>query len=218
MRVFVAPDRDEMGKFRGVVRSFPELWGGSVLDIGCRSRNLERALPAAHGRYCGLDIVPPADVVGNLEAGLPFEGESFDTVVALDVLEHTNGIHGAFGELCRVSRRHVLLTLPNAYDVTWRIRFLLGARLSGKYGLPVDPPPDRHRWFFGLRDARRFAGALAGRSGFRVAHEGCLVGPRRGLPGVRFAVGRFPNLLAPSYVALLERTEERVLDSAAAGQ
>ena len=205
MRVFISPNRDEMGKFQGVVQAFPAIWGGSIVDVGCRSEHLKNALPKERGHYRGLDLYPPADVIGNVEDGLPFANLSSDTVVALDVLEHTDNIYKAFQELCRVARRYILLCLPNAYEVNARIKFLLGQRLSGKYGLPLDPPDDRHRWLFSFREARAFTHTMGERHGFEVGSEGMFVGPRRGYVGSRFAVSLLPNLLSPWYIALLER-------------
>jgi SAM-dependent methyltransferase len=204
VKVFVSPSRDEMGKFSGVVQAFPDIWGGPVLDVGCRSGNLKGVLPGTQGSYCGLDLFPPADIIGNIEADLPFADLSFDTVVALDVLEHTNDIHQAFNNLCRVARRHVLIALPNMYELQTRIKFLFGQRLSGKYGLPCTPPADRHRWFFSLREAEAFVHMTGRQRGFEVVTEGCLVGPRRGF-AIRGLVSCWPNLLSPLYVALLRR-------------
>ena len=126
MQVFVCPSRDEIGKFQGVVQAFPNVWDGLVLDIGSRSGNLRRALPKKAEHYYGLDLYPPADIISTLEANLPFVNASFDTVVALDVLEHVDNIHKAFNELYRVTRKYVILVLPNAYEITSRIKFLLG--------------------------------------------------------------------------------------------
>lgn len=207
MKIFVSADRHSSGKFQEMVRAFPKAWDGKVLDVGCRGGQLKNALPKATLNYCGVDLSPPANVVGDLNAGLPFDAASTDIVVALDVLEHTDDIHGSFSELCRVARRHVLIALPNLYEVGYRVRFLRGQRPSGKYGLPTEPPRDQHRWLFSFHDAREFTHAMADRCGFDVADEGCLVGPRRSLLGVRHMVTRFPNLLAPWYVALLQRKE-----------
>jgi hypothetical protein len=104
---------------------------------------------------------------------------SADTVVALDVLEHTDDIHHAFTELCRVASRYVVITLPNMYDWKTRIRYLRGRQLGAKYGLPVDPPGDRHRWFFGLDEARAFCRANGSRAGWRIIDERVLVGPAK---------------------------------------
>jgi hypothetical protein len=205
MKVFVSANCESMGKFVSMVRAFPNLWSGSVLDVGCRSRQMRDALPRETVNYLGVDLQPPADVVASLEKGLPFDAASSDTVLALDVLEHTDDIYNSFAELCRVARNHVLLALPNLYEISVRKRFLLGQRISGKYGLPTDPPNDRHRWIFTFEEALMFTHIMANKSGFKVIEEGCLMGPGRGLIGIRYVVSSFPNLLSPWYVALLER-------------
>jgi len=206
VNIFVCPSADEIGKFQGIVQALPGAWDGLVLDVGCRSGNLKRVL--SKDTYYGLDLYPPADFIGNLGAGLPFMDASFDTVVALDVLEHTDNIYAAFQELCRIARRYVVIALPNAFEIKMRLKFVLGKQLSDKYGLPLDPPADRHRWLFSFQEAMNFAHAWGRRCGFAVRAEGCLIGPRRGVTGGPFAVGLFPNLLSPSYVALLDRREE----------
>ena len=209
MNVLVCPSRDEMGKFHSLVLAYPFVWEGSLLDVGCRSTNLKHALPDGSDRYCGLDVSPPAEILGDVEAGLPFQNESFDSVVALDVLEHTDDIYKAFAELCRVAKKYILICLPNAYEIKARIKYLLGCRLSGKYGLPVEPPPDRHRWLFSLDEARLFVERLGSRKGFELMAEASLIGPRRASAVGRYLAGPFPNLLSPWYVALLHRRDGR---------
>jgi len=124
---------------------------GDVLDVGCDAKHLSASV---QGRYVGLDFAGWPDVRGSAEAGLPFQNQAFDTVVALDVLEHLNHLHLAFDELCRVSQRFIIVGLPNMYEWRFRLKFLLGQRLSEKYGLPGEPPADRHRWLFNLKEAR----------------------------------------------------------------
>lgn len=208
MKVFICPKPGEDGKFQAVVKAFPSIWTGSILDVGCRSGKLKDALPKKNARYCGLDLSPPANIIGNLEEGLAFKDKSFDVVVALDVLEHTDNIWAAFRELCRVAKQYCVITLPNAYELKSRVNFLLGRRLSGKYGLPVEPVVDRHRWLFSLWEARNFIHAVGKQCGFRVTDEGCLVGPKRGSIASRLMVSMWPNLLSPWYLALLVRVTE----------
>ena len=143
LKVFLSPTRDEQGRFGGVVQAFPDIWRGLVLDVGCRSGNLKYALPSGAVYYYGLDLFPPADVLGNLGTGLPFKNVSFDTVVALDVLEHTDNIHRAFGELCRIARKYVLIILPNVYDLKLRICVLMGRKFLDRHGLPPIWSPHR---------------------------------------------------------------------------
>jgi hypothetical protein len=100
---------------------------GLALDVGCRSGNLKRRF-RRKSPLLWTGPVPPADVMGNLERGLPFGNMAFDTVVALDVLEHTDDIHRAFGAVQSRPQpyRHFL---PNAYDFKFRLRFLSGTTL-----------------------------------------------------------------------------------------
>ena len=205
MKVLVSSGLAGIGKFLEMVRAFPHIWAGKVLDVGCRGGELRDALPNESRAYVGVDLYPPASVIANLGAGLPFANQATDTVVALDVLEHTDDIHKSFSELCRVARNHVLIVLPNMYELRWRLRLLLGHPLSGKYGLPSNPPKDRHRWVFSFHEAKAFSHALANRFGFEVVDEGCLTAPPHSFIGVRQLVKIFPNLLAPAYVALLRR-------------
>jgi len=183
---------------------------GSVLDVGCDQRQLS---PMVSGRYVGIDISGTPDLVVNVEHGLPFKDGSFDTVIAFDVLEHLDKIHYVFDELCRVARRYVIIGLPNMYEWRFRVMFLLGKRLSGKYGLPIEPPQDRHRWLFSLKEAQSFVRERALRCGFEVCEEVvgyynykrlCLriltmVGRSLGKAGI--------NLFAYHYSAVLRRNE-----------
>jgi len=192
------------GKARGVVQTYPGIWSGTIVDVGCRSRDVEKALQGRSGfTYIGVDIEPNAEVVADLGEKLPFDDDFADVVTALDVLEHTDDIHRAFGELCRVASKYVVITLPNAYELGVRLRHLRGRPISGKYGLPVERPEDRHRWFFSLKDSQVFLRAQARRHGWRVADERATVGRRRARGGP--AVRRWPNLLSQTHLVLLEK-------------
>ncbi len=201
MKLYPAPSGGETGKFEGVVSAFPGVWRGHVLDVGSRSGNLKRALGERITGYTSVDIIPPADIVGSIEEGLDRPDGAFDVVVALDVLEHTNDFHRAFRELCRLARHSVVISLPNAYDYLARARYIQGKPISGKYGIPLEPVLDRHRWLFSLTDASRFCHAYAPTIGWRVEEEGVHVGPGRARLGS--LVTRFPDLLGQTYLVLL---------------
>jgi hypothetical protein len=187
-------------KAAGIVAAFPQIWDGVVLDVGCRGRELRQALEGRPVHYLGLDLSLPADIIADLNEGIPLADAEADLVVALDVLEHVDAIYGAFAELCRVARRHIVIALPNAFVVNLRWRQLRG-RVGAKYGLPKEPPSDRHRWLFSLNDARAFCRHRADLSGWRVAEEAVVVGPRR--RRVEPLVRAWPNLLSPSLVTHL---------------
>lgn len=147
---------DRAGKAAYIATKYAPILAGSVLDVGCDERQLARLLPA-RATYLGVDMNPKADLQCDLETGvLPFETGSFDTVIAADVLEHLEHIHAVFDELCRVARHRVIISLPNPI-VSFLHALAQGWTGSFKYyGLPVDRPSDRHRWFFGSEEAERF--------------------------------------------------------------
>ena len=153
----------------------------SVLDIGCRDGILRRFLPQEVS-YAGVDLCPGPNVtrVCNVEQGIPFADASFDTVVALDVLEHIDNVWFAFDEMVRVARRQLMAVLPNSYHFRERLRFLRG-REGGKYVLSPDPILDRHRWLPSYRSARSFFAHQAFRHGL-TGSESIMVDERRNIP------------------------------------
>ena len=118
----------------------------TLLDVGCRDKKLQESLPISVS-YIGVDIHENEDVVSHdLENPLPFSDNSFDVVTALDVIEHLENSHQLLHELKRVSRDLIILSLPNIYHWGFRLRFLFGRDLGGKYKFPTEPIKDRHRW------------------------------------------------------------------------
>jgi len=47
---------------------------------------------------------------------LPFPSLSFEGVIGLEVIEHTQSFSCAVGEICRVARKYVILSFPTDYD------------------------------------------------------------------------------------------------------
>ena len=170
---------DGASKARYLADKYRAVLGGSVLDVGCGRRSLAGCLPRPD-LYTGVDFKAPCDVVVNLEADpLPFEADSFDAVVCLDVLEHLDAAHRVFDELCRVARSRVIISLPNpARDFLFNV-YQHGAGKLKYYGFPGENPGNRHRWFFGFEEAERFVRESAARNGWAVeqldsAHDGGL--------------------------------------------
>jgi Methyltransferase domain len=120
VRIIPAAGRGSREKAESIVSSYPGIWSGTVLDVGCRDQALRQALKGQPVRYVGLDLHPPADVLADVDDGIPLADGEAAVVVALDVLEHTNGIHHAFDELCRVARDHIVIALPNAFEIQSR--------------------------------------------------------------------------------------------------
>lgn len=157
------------GRSRFVSTHFASIWQGKVLDVGCFRRELGVVLPPVCP-YVGIDLMGKPDLVVNLDRGaIPFADASFEVVVCVDVLEHLEQIHKVFDELLRVSRHRVLLTLPNCWHGNWRWLFAGRTLGSGKYyGLPTQPPPDRHRWFFNTFEAVEFLRGRAALAGAQI--------------------------------------------------
>lgn len=138
-----------------LARAFKPFLAGKLLDVGCDKAHLKTILPDVD--YVGVDISEDADIQLNLEESedLPFEDNSFECVISSDVLEHLDNLHQVFGEMVRVSRQYLIVSLPNNW-ANARRPIERGKGSIGHYGLPVDPPRDRHKWFFSLTEAKKF--------------------------------------------------------------
>lgn len=140
----------------------------SLLDVGCRDGRLKGYLPPAV-EYTGidLDVGPHVTQVCDVEKGIPYPEKSFDTVVALDVLEHTDNIWFVFSELVRVAKLQIMVVLPNCYHWKARLRFLRGKERD-KYKLSPQPIRDRHRWLPSYTTAHAFSTHMALKFGLTV--------------------------------------------------
>jgi len=122
--------------------------GKRVLDLGCRSGALSRHFLDGN-EVVGLDVDRVAlakaaelgiePVVANVEEPLPFEDESFDAVVAGELLEHLRFPDAVVSEARRVLRPGGVIvgSVPNAFRLQSRLRFLRGL-------LPEDDPTHLH--------------------------------------------------------------------------
>ena len=146
--------------------NFGSFLQGKVLDVGCDEAPLRNSL--GRGRYVGVDLYGAPDVFVDLEQGaLPFGSDTFDCVICLDVLEHLEHLHQVFSELVRVARRYLIISLPNSLGQYWP-QLIRGGGRSVHFGLPVDPPQDRHRWFFNYEEAKAFLLVMAQRNDLQL--------------------------------------------------
>ena len=89
---------------------------GELLDVGCGWRPYEKTYFAGASKYVGLDLQTDRskpDLIGTA-LDIPAAGESFDTVVCTEVLEHVPDPLRALREMRRVIRNqgHLILTVP----------------------------------------------------------------------------------------------------------
>jgi hypothetical protein len=132
---------------------FKNYFDGALADIGTR----ENVLSEIIGKPVALvdknnPNLPSFDWD---KEELPFADNSFDTVVCLDTLEHISDIHKCFHDLIRISKRYIIVSLPN----NWRRMvkgIIKGYGNSVAYGIPLIRPMDRHRWFFNTEEAENF--------------------------------------------------------------
>lgn len=120
-----------------------EMAGGlspeKVLDAGCgEGETLERLAPLLPEAVTGVDLNPESVEFTRerIPAGefsvadildLPFEADSFDLVLCLEVLEHIPDPGPAVDELARVGRGDIIFSVPSE---PW---FRLGSLARGKY-------------------------------------------------------------------------------------
>jgi 2-polyprenyl-3-methyl-5-hydroxy-6-metoxy-1,4-benzoquinol methylase len=121
----------------GFHRSLDELWDKaapeSVLDVGCGEGVLtaEWAERLDGGRIVGIDLEDPKLQAEwderrrpNLEyrveeaTSLSFADDEFDLAAAIEVLEHVPEPEATLGEMARVARRHLLVSVPR--EPLWR--------------------------------------------------------------------------------------------------
>ena len=128
----------------------------SILDIGCRDKKLQELL-LNYNNYQGLDLYEDEDVMQyDLEKKLPFKKNSFDHVVCLDVLEHIENVHQLFNDIINISRKSAIVSFPNMYYYRFRLNYLFGKEISGKYRFSDEPIKDRHRWITSCKNTTNF--------------------------------------------------------------
>jgi SAM-dependent methyltransferase len=209
MKVEYVEFKNRAARSEFIARRFQAILTGKVLDVGCDKAVLKKLLPQAE--YTGVDIGGTPDIQVNLEeAGrLPFPDGTFDCVVCTDVLEHLENLHQIFGELSRVSRRHLIISLPNNWTNA-RVPIARGWGSFGKYGLPAEKPPDRHKWFFSLSEAADFIHAQTQKYPLVCREMFATEKPRpflvRGIRRLRYPVlDHYLNRYAHTVWALLEK-------------
>jgi 2-polyprenyl-3-methyl-5-hydroxy-6-metoxy-1,4-benzoquinol methylase len=109
-----------------------------ILEVGCGSAWVREYLTTnGWTRYVGLDLVPPADIVGDIanwrELGL--EPASFDVIIAFEVVEHVDCFRECH-DLLKPGGR-LMLTSP-VPRMDWLMKILESIGLNQKRTSPHD--------------------------------------------------------------------------------
>ncbi len=123
-------------KVRYFLRRIPKQ--DRVLEIGCGGGWVARYL-RDHGwsHYVGLDLQPPADIVGDIRdwRQLGMQPQSYDVILAFEVMEHVDCARECYELLRPGGQLFVTTPLP---DTDWVLRGLEWLRLSQRRTSPHD--------------------------------------------------------------------------------
>jgi len=98
-----------------------------------KSFNLHNWLDGVEYKGIGL-YARQIDVKHNLEEHpYPVKSNSADMVVMFHILEHMRDAKGMVDEARRISRKWVIVSLPNELSLKWRLEMLIGKRMDSDF-------------------------------------------------------------------------------------
>lgn len=125
----------------------------TILDIGSR-HNIYKDY-----KTTTLDCIEDADINQDLNKNqiLPLEDNSFDMIVANQLLEHLGNISILVKEMKRVSKKYIFIGLPNEITYGQRIKILFGIPPRRGYSIYG------HKHFFTYSDIEKFINTFFGK-------------------------------------------------------
>ncbi|MFZ3043622.1 MAG: class I SAM-dependent methyltransferase [Minisyncoccia bacterium] len=150
---------DRFVSYYSQLKEVLDLKPASVLEVGVGDRVFGNFVKDnTTVAYTSVDVAEDLhpDVVGSI-LELPFADKSFDVACAFEVLEHLpfEQFGRAFGELCRVARTHVVISVPHfgpMLSFSCKIPFLPRLRFALKLPFPMKHVFNgQHYWEVGKR-------------------------------------------------------------------
>ncbi|EKD65338.1 MAG: methyltransferase type 11 [uncultured bacterium] len=133
----------------------------TVLDAGCgegftlnklMSNNIGKSIEGVEytkeAITLGKKLFPKAKIKSGSIYELPYKNNSFDLVICTEVLEHMEYPQKALLEALRVSKKHIILSVPN--EPFFRIANLLTGKYVNEFG--NSPGHINHWTFFSFQD------------------------------------------------------------------
>lgn len=184
--------------------------GQKVLDIACGDGLLLSALAQKGVFASGVDISEEGvkkcrekgldvSVVDVATENLPFADGTFDTVIMLDVLEHVYAPETLLQEAVRVSKKYIIISVPNFNSLPARLQVLRGS-------VPENNRPNKgHVYWFNYRI---LSSMLLKHSLVITQVEANTFSERIPILGsiTRFFTAIFPNLFGLSFVIKVEKS------------
>lgn len=156
----------DVARYVLVKEHFSDVLTGRIADIG--SREFDKISTTLGVPVTGIDKNNPALASFDWDREpLPFSDTEFDTVLCLDTLEHISDFHRAFADLLRITKRDLIISLPNCWRRTPK-DILKGYSTRESYGLPIERPYDRHHWYMNTEDIEDFMFYNAKKNKFSV--------------------------------------------------
>ena len=161
----------------------PQMGPGKILDIGCGDGVVSGYLPQGCS-YQGLDIndaciyeqrhdnpnvqyIEPNRIPELMQSEGPWE-----TILLLDVIEHTRDFTKLFELALQQCQRNVLVSLPNELFILDRLRMLKGQELNAhSLDRLSDPEGFKHQFIINIDKARSILRDVASDNKFELATE-----------------------------------------------
>jgi len=157
--------------------------GETILDVGCGDGAVSRFIPE-HISYSGLDISQACIyeqeqdnasiryVEANRIPTLMANEGPWDTILLLDVIEHTRDFTGLVELAMARSNKNVVVSLPNELFILDRLRMLFGKEHPAhSLSLLGQPEGFKHQFIINIDKAREILVNSARSAGFQLEEE-----------------------------------------------